>query len=60
LVVQIIGYRPTAWRSADWPPMQDYLHYTYSTTKEHTSENTKPKANSAAAPGWAANDFFTY
>jgi hypothetical protein len=45
--------RPTAWRSADWPTLQYNLHYTYSTAKEHTNENTKPKANSAAAPGWA-------
>jgi hypothetical protein len=45
---------PTAWRSADWPALQDYLHYNYFTAKEHTNENTKPKANSAAAPGWAA------
>jgi hypothetical protein len=45
--------RPTAWRSADWPTLQDYLHYTYSPAKEHTNVNAKPKANSVAAPGWA-------
>jgi hypothetical protein len=37
--------------------LQDYLHYTYFTAKEHTNENTKPKANSAAAPGKAATTF---
>jgi hypothetical protein len=45
--------RPTAWRSADWPTLQDYIHYTYFTANEHPNKNTKPKANSAAAPGWA-------
>jgi hypothetical protein len=36
-----------SWRSADWPAVQDLVHYTFSITEEHTNEDTKPKANSA-------------
>jgi hypothetical protein len=52
-VQNITKQGPTAWRSADWPTLQDYIHYTYFTANEHPNKNTKPKANSAAAPGWA-------
>jgi hypothetical protein len=52
-VQKIKKQSPTACGSADWPAMQDHIHYTDSTVEEHTCLNIKPKANSAATAGWA-------
>jgi hypothetical protein len=43
----ISRYRPTTWRSADGPALQNHLEHTSFTAKEHTNANAKPKANSA-------------
>jgi len=47
------GMPPNAQGSAVWPTVQDCLHYTYLFIEEHTNEDTRPKAKSAATHGWA-------
>jgi hypothetical protein len=48
LIIILFYFSLTACVSAAWPSVPGKLHFTYTSTEEHTNKNTKPKTKSAS------------